>query len=290
MESLISREDASVNFVEPAASGRGMLEARYVRREEDYFIVYLSSQAGCNLGCKFCHLTATGQRLGDDATIDDYVRQAQTVLTHYDGVSLPAQRVHFNYMARGEALANKFLLESANTIIDQLDQLAAARSLQPVHKISTIMPAKTMRDRSLADVFQSMRPDIYLSLYSMSPTFRRQWLPGAISAELALDKLKSWQEATGLVPYLHGAFIAGANDRGSDIEAICNALEQRDLKVNINIVRYNPYSDVQGEETAIEQIQDLARLYSASPMVEKVQVVTRVGFDVKASCGMFVAP
>src|SRR5437588_13051932 len=51
--------DASVNWDRPADVGR--IEARYVRRCPDYFVVYLSSQTGCAQRCRMCHLTATGQ-------------------------------------------------------------------------------------------------------------------------------------------------------------------------------------------------------------------------------------
>ena len=56
---LKSNLDQSVNFVENQLVG--FLESRYVRKVDEYFICYLSSQTGCNRGCKFCHLTASGQ-------------------------------------------------------------------------------------------------------------------------------------------------------------------------------------------------------------------------------------
>src|SRR5262249_56151998 len=76
-----SGQDASVNWDRPADVGR--LEARYVRRCADYFVVYLSSQTGCAQACRMCHLTATGQTHLRDATFRELIEQAQTALDHY---------------------------------------------------------------------------------------------------------------------------------------------------------------------------------------------------------------
>jgi 23S rRNA (adenine2503-C2)-methyltransferase len=110
-----SAHDASVNWDRPADVGR--LEARYVRRCPDYFVVYLSSQTGCAQGCRMCHLTATGQTRLRDATADEMVEQARTVLDHYRREAPPARRVHFNFMARGEPLANRALLSDADGLL-----------------------------------------------------------------------------------------------------------------------------------------------------------------------------
>src|SRR5215471_10825218 len=95
---LRSTQDASVNWDRPADVGR--LEARYVRRCPDYFVVYLSAQTGCAQGCRMCHLTATGQTRLRDATPAEMLEQAQTVLDHYRRQAEPARAVHFNFMAR----------------------------------------------------------------------------------------------------------------------------------------------------------------------------------------------
>ena len=80
LQVLHSEQDASVNFVEEQLAG--FLEARYVRRCADYFVCYLSSHSGCNRGCEFCHLTATGQTSFQPSTINDFTGQALSVFKH----------------------------------------------------------------------------------------------------------------------------------------------------------------------------------------------------------------
>src|SRR6187549_3049009 len=124
-----SAGDASVNWEKPANVGR--IEARYVRRSQDYVVVYLSSQTGCDQGCRMCHLTATGQTDLRDVTLDEFLEQADTVLDHYRRASPPARSVHFNFMARGEPLANQILLSHSDELLGGLAQRAVALNLRP---------------------------------------------------------------------------------------------------------------------------------------------------------------
>ena len=283
-----SAQDVSVNWDRPADVGR--LEARYVRRCADYFVVYLSSQTGCAQGCRMCHLTATGQTRLRDATFGELIEQAQTVLGHYRREGAPARTVHFNFMARGEPLASRVLLANADDLLGELSRLAVELDLRPRHLISTIYP-RELDNRHLEDIFVVHHPEIHYSIYSTSERFRRRWLPKALPADEALDRLSSWQRNTLKLIVLHHAYIAGENDTEGDVHAICDALEERGLMVHINIVRYNPHDPARhGVEPPEEVIARNAAIYRSRLPNARVGVIPRVGFDVAASCGMFFGP
>lgn len=282
-----SRLDASVNWDRAADVGR--IEARYVRRCADYFVVYLSSQTGCSQACRMCHLTATGQTQLRDVTVGEMLAQADTVLEYYKKEE-PARSVHFNFMARGEPLANRELVANADELLGELSRRAVALRLRPHHLVSTIYP-KEFGDRRLEDLFVTQQPDIYYSIYSMSERFRRRWLPKALPAALALDRLASWQRSTHKIVSLHHAYIAGENDAEADVHAICDGLEERGLVAHVNIVRYNAYDlEKHGVEPGEEVIQRNAAIYRERLPTARVSVIARVGFDVAASCGMFFGP
>ncbi|AFU88153.1 Fe-S-cluster redox domain-containing [Caulobacter phage CcrColossus] len=287
--------DQSVNFVAPAADG--MFEARYVRRVRDYFIAYLSSHTGCDQSCRMCHLTQTRQRSMVHASRQDYLAQADRVLAHYDGLDEPANLVHFNFMARGEPLLNTGVRRDWPRLHRDLTAKAQERGLEALFNISTIMPSQAILNR-LTDVFRDTQGvRLYYSLYSMRPEFRRRWLPYAMNPERALDKLADWQVATGGAVVLHWSFIEGENDDFGTVDEIIEAVRRRGLKTRFNLVRYNPYSPAQGKEPNVTLLAELFNHLAfhldndRSELLQRIdlsRIVPRVGFDVKASCGMFM--
>ena len=285
MSTLVSKEDASVNFILPASVG--MFEARYVRREDRYLAVYLSIQSGCKQACRFCHLTATGQTELVDATVQVVLSQAREVFYHYDALDSPHAKVcHYNFMARGEPLASAVILRQNRSLFSQLAEVALTRELRPKFLVSTILPADL--ENSLEDIFPLYHPEIYYSMYSTDPEFRKRWLPKAMPVEPALQMLKSWQRNTGKIPKIHHALIAGENDSKADTDLICDAVEDVGLIANFNLVRYNPYSEKHGQEPSPEIIRErMHQLKERFPM-SRIKMIDRVGFDVKASCGMFM--
>lgn len=289
LKTMCSNEDWSVNFI--ADNG---VEARYVRRVEDYFIAYLSSHNGCNKSCRFCHLTQTKQTDFEHVTIDEYLQQAKEVLEYYDNVARlfqgEARKVNFNFMSRGEPFANKYLLEDAKKLISSLYNLAKSYGLEEVNfNLSSILP-KELEEKSIAEVLKGTEDytvTVYYSLYSLDEDFRKRWIPKSINPDLAFKQLKEWQENGGKIA-LHWAYIKDVNDSEKDLNDILEKVKEYNLKPKFNLVRYNPFSDEQGvesdEQVLISNFEKLKEVLNHPHS----RMVPRVGFDVKASCGMFI--
>lgn len=289
---IISKEDNSVNFIEK--KDVGFLESRYVRRIDDYFIVYLSSQSGCDQACRMCHLTATGQNKLINSTMDDFLMQADKVLMYYDellksGNAVGANLLHYNFMARGEPLNNDIIRnkEKSSFLFENLNKKAEMRNLNSRMLISTIIP-KSFENYEFTEIFENYHPDIYYSLYSVNEDFRKRWLNKALNVSDSLKKLVKWQDISQSKIKIHYAFIKGENDSEKDVLDICKEIKKYGLQPDFNIVRYNPESEKYGEESSEEQIQFIANLLKNEMKESKIKVIPRVGFDVKASCGMFI--
>lgn len=275
--------DQSTNFVEEQLVG--FLESRFVRKCDDYFICYLSSQTGCNRGCKFCHLTVTGQTRYTDSTYYDFLSQATRVFEHYQGKTR-AKYIHYNFMARGEPLSNNFLIQDADSILWALGELAKKEGLSSKFNISTILPLTLKHE--LSEIFKVVHPTLYYSLYSVRDPFREKWLPSAMPVPEAFRLLKEYQKYSKKIVKIHFAFIRDENDSLDEIKEMVSMIEQHKLHVEFNLVRYNPASSDQGQEST-EQVIERNINYLKSNLKGKVQIIPRVGFDVKASCGMFIS-
>lgn len=283
-----SEFDASVNWVDHASTG--YFESRYVRREGRYFVIYLSSQSGCAQACRMCHLTATGQTDFVNAGLAEFEQQVHNVMSWYESQPEQAKVVHFNFMARGEPLSNNYIVDHAEELLAMLSREARARDLLPKYLVSSILP-RGFEDRELIDTFPTLLPEIYYSLYSIDSEFRRKWLPKAMPVESALKKLANWQRHTSKIPKIHFAFIEGENDSEKSVKDLCKVISDLGLRVNFNIVRYNPPESKRPSAEPCEIVikRNLEIIQQAFPD-SRIKLHPRVGLDVHASCGMFVNP
>jgi 23S rRNA (adenine2503-C2)-methyltransferase len=285
---LQSKEDASVNFTIPTHDG-GFFESRFVQRSDDYFIVYLSSHSGCNQTCRFCHLTSTGQTMMHQATINEFRVQAEAVLNWYKNnvhPTRPAKKVHFNFMARGEPLLNDVIVNKSDALFDMLSDMTSEFDLEVKFKVSSILPESFTGD--LTKIFNDRRAMLYYSLYSIDDQFRKRWLPRAMKVSKALALIKLMQDDLNRPITVHWALIEDENDSDADVDGIADLLRSFGIRCKVNIVRYNPYNERYGTES--RRVNSLFnRIVSLMPdSTLSNKIVPRVGYDVKASCGMFI--
>lgn len=282
---LKSRFDASVNFVFD-----NDVEARLVQRTPDYFIIYVSSHTGCNKACRFCHLTQSKQTTMTSVDPIQYIKQVDVVVDYYiKYIKTEATKVHVNFMSRGDALANEYILNSATTVIDTINKHVNRRlNIHSVCNISTILPSSYI-GKLLKNTFADISTDyaIYYSMYSVSSKFRKRWLPKAMCVHDALPNLKQWQEETGKELVFHHAFIKGENDSIEEVEQFLSVIKPYNFNSKFNLVRYNPYSELQGTESDEDVLQRNFKLIANEMRAEGTRIVPRVGMDVFASCGMF---
>nr|WP_250808474.1 radical SAM protein [Neorhizobium tomejilense] len=277
-----SSMDKSVNFSRPTDDG-GMVETRFVRRVSSRFIVYVSSMSGCDKACRFCHLTQTGQIMARHLTVDEMFAQAEAVLAASEFSA--GETLHYNFMARGEPMSNPSV---GRELFERLRDLAVSYGLKPRIKISTIMPTDFVERDWASFAPEGIPVDIYYSLYRMDDDWRRRWIPKAMPAEVALARLAGYRAATGQRVVLHWALIEDENDSVSNVDDIGRAAIASGLEFDFNLVRYNA-ANGKSREAPRERIDAyLAAMSRFVTAPNRIREIPRVGYDVAASCGMFL--
>lgn len=246
---------------------------------DDHATIYLSSHTGCALGCKYCHLTATGQRIQTALTRDEICVRLENLLKSravrdYDG------RFNLAFMARGDALSNANVDESLMRSLYDMLLLHNEyhKRLNKINKvlISTIFP-KTHVDDSTTGVYDYLvqrfgqhQPHIYWSLYSLDPLFREHWMPNALDPYFVVKGLKMWQDETFQDVVIHHALINGdsvdssgnySNYKLSHTKNIMSLLDSVGLRYRVNLIRYNPAqtknSGVEADENVYQAVKGL---------------------------------
>ncbi len=299
---LKSVVDASVNFTQRFGRHSGAIEARLVHKptrnipvvsptiaKPEYIACYVSSHSGCKMKCKMCYLTQNGNTSFDHVDIPTYTKQITTVLDFYQKNRVPtASRCNINFMARGEPLANKFVINQYPQLYDAMTETCAKYGLTMKPNISSIFP-DTIRNYDLSNVFKDKPAYLYYSLYSLNEDFRRKWLPRALPYEMALRKLKDYQLQSGHILTFHWSVIKGENDSLDEAKRMADMLAKWDFNAKFQIVRFNKHPKLNYEEADTDRINQIFEIVNGGlGNHEKSYIVPRVGRDVYASCGTFV--
>lgn len=243
------------------------------RAGDPKYVVCVSSQVGCAMGCAFC---ATG-RLGLARNLEAWEMVEQVAHIRRDA-SHPVRGVVF--MGMGEPFMNYDAVMRAARIISEPCGLAIAGKAITISTVG-IVPA-IRRFTAEGHPYR-----LLVSLTSADPARRRQLMPVEEThptAEL-FAALRAYQKASGRRVTLAWTMIAGFNTRAEDARQLAALLGT--LPARLDLIDVNdPSGRFQPPATAERNaFRDALRAYAAIPVARRYSG----GADIHAACGMLAA-
>lgn len=233
--------------------------------------VCVSSQVGCPMACDFC---ATGKGgFTRNLARHEIIDQVLTVQEDFQ------QRVsNVVFMGMGEPLLN----------LDHV--LGAVRSLnrdvaigQRLMTISTVgIPG---RIRRLAQ--EKLQVTLAVSLHASNQALRTQLIPSArqYSLEALLQECREYVEVTGRRVTFEYVLLAGVNDLPAHALELVRHL--RGFQSHVNLIPYNPISEVDYQRPNPERIQAFIQVLKDQHIAASVRRPRGLAAD--AACGQLRA-
>ena len=94
---------------------------------EKKWVITISSQYGCSMGCAFCDVPEVGP--GINATFNDMVNQVKNALSLHPEVK-KAERINLHYARMGEPTWNEDVIHSAYYLKDMFDNMGWGASIR----------------------------------------------------------------------------------------------------------------------------------------------------------------
>lgn len=242
--------------------------------------VCIGSQVGCPVGCRFCASGIDGvERNLTAGQIVEQVMRVEQICRDVDRVPDETTLHQLNnivMMGSGEPLANYQHVMAGIRILNAAWGLhIGARKIT----ISTVGLPKQIR--KLAD--EGLQVNLALSAHAPNDQLRRELIPWAEQIGLAelVAACRHYFEKTGREITFEYILLAGVNDRAEHAEQLAKLVKQ--LRCNVNLIRYNPVSPLPfGRPTseATTRFQAILRKSGVNAHVRKSR-----GMDIDAACG-----
>ena len=234
----------------------------------------ISSQCGCNFGCKFC---ATGDiGLKRNLTSDEITDQI--LYFHLKGHSIDS----ISFMGMGEALANLQVFDALKVLTNPELFALSPRRLS----ISTIgiIPGIKKMTQNYPQV------NLTFSLHSPFNEQRSKLMPINERYPLldVMDSLDEHIRMTSRKVYIAYIILPGVNDSIEHAKEVVNLLRSRFKRGNlfhVNIIRYNPTvsSPMRFEGVNENQVVNFYKELKSAGI--NVTIRSQFGIDIDAACG-----
>ncbi|ESA32663.1 23s rrna m a-2503 methyltransferase [Leptolyngbya sp. Heron Island J] len=238
---------------------------------EKRLTVCVSSQVGCPMACDFC-ATGKGGLVRNLAT-HEIVDQVLTVQAAFE------QRVsNIVFMGMGEPLINAQNVVAAVKCLNH-DIGIGQRSIT----ISTVgIPGQIRR---LAK--HQLQVTLAVSLHGSNQSLRTQLIPSAQQYQLTdlLDECREYVAVTGRRVTFEYILLAGLND--SEVHAAELAQLLRGFQSHVNLIPYNPISEVDYQRPSRKRVNQFTNSLKASGIAVSVRYSR--GLEKDAACGQLRA-
>jgi len=207
----------------PSQDRRGERPARERRT------VCLSTQVGCDVGCRFCASGIGGSQR--DLTVGEVVEQALRVAQQLQ--EQEERLSHIVFMGMGEPLANYDVTVAAVRHLNAEWGLGIGQRRIAVSTVG--LPKQIER---LAG--EGLQITLALSLHAPNDVLRRQLIPWAqgVPLERLLQACEIYFQETGREVTLEYCLLAGTNDSPEHAGQLA-AIAKR-LRAHVNLLMYNP--------------------------------------------------
>ncbi len=233
--------------------------------------VCVSSQIGCPMACDFC---ATGKG-GFTRNLETYEIVDQ-VLTVQEDFQRRVSNIVF--MGMGEPLLNT---DSVVAAVRSLNQDVGIG--QRMITVSTVgIPGYIRR---LAE--EQLQITLAVSLHASNQALRRQLIPSAEKYPIAvlLDECRDYVNITSRRVTFEYVLLADVNDRPEHAAELANEL--RGFQTHVNLIPYNPISEVDYQRPSRQRIEDFTQRLKDKSIAVSVRYSR--GLEKDAACGQLRA-
>jgi len=229
----------------------------------------VSTQVGCSTGCRFCASGIKGLRR--NLSTGEILEQ----LIHLRNATGRAA-TNVVFMGIGEPLANyAATVKAVRAIIDPQRFGISARNVT----VSTVGLARQIRRLAA----EKLPITLAISLHAPNDELRRSLIPAArrTSVRQIISAAQEFFRSRGREVTIEYVLLRDVNDSTQCAAQLADICKQ--LRCNVNLIRYNPIAALPYEppsRRAVQQFADVLRSRSIN-----VHVRTPRGLDINAACG-----
>lgn len=238
---------------------------------EKRLTVCVSTQVGCPMACDFC---ATGKGgFSRNLASHEIIDQVLTVQADFE------RRVsHIVFMGMGEPLLNT---ENVVKSIQSLNQDVGIG--QRCMTVSTV----GIRDRIRQLAQHQLQITLAVSLHASNQALRQQLIPSARKYPLEdlLAECREYVHLTGRRITFEYILLAGVNDQTQQAAELAQLL--RGFQTHVNLIPYNPISEVEYQRPNASRIQAFANVLRQQQIAVSVRYSR--GLEADAACGQLRA-